>query len=60
MLARTTGKEEDEAIRHLFQRLAILLVKGNAASWYRIPSLAYCEWRIVNYGALSLSLSLFI
>jgi hypothetical protein len=34
MLTRTTGKEEDEAIRHLFQRMAILLVKGNAASWY--------------------------
>ena len=29
--ARTTGKDEDEAIRHLFQRLAVLLVKGNAA-----------------------------
>ena len=39
--ARTTGKDEDEAIRHLFQRLA---VKGNAA----LTSLAYCEWRIVN------------
>ena len=30
-LARTTGKDEEEAIRHLFQRLAVLLVKGNAA-----------------------------
>jgi hypothetical protein len=30
-LARTMGKDEDEAIRHLFQRLAVLLVKGNAA-----------------------------
>ena len=27
--ARTRGK--DEAIRHLFQRLAVLLVKGNAS-----------------------------
>ena len=26
--ARTTGKEEDEAIRHLFQRLAVLLRVG--------------------------------
>ena len=33
------GKEEDEAIRHLFQRLAVLLVKGNAALLVnRIPS----------------------
>ena len=37
--ARTTGKDEDEAIRHLFQRLAVLLVKGNAALLVnRIPS----------------------
>ena len=37
--ARTTGKEEDEAIRHLFQRLGVLLVKGNAALLLnRIPS----------------------
>jgi hypothetical protein len=36
---RTTGKDEDEAIRHLFQRLAVLLVKGNAALLVnRIPS----------------------
>ena len=30
-LANTTGQEENEAVRHLFQRLAVLLVKGNAA-----------------------------
>ena len=37
--ARTTGKEEDESIRHLFQRLGVLLVKGNAALILnRIPS----------------------
>jgi hypothetical protein len=29
--ARSTGKEEEDAIRHLFQRLGVLLVKGNAA-----------------------------
>ena len=32
-------KEEDDAIRHLFQRLGVLLVKGNAALLLnRIPS----------------------
>ena len=37
--ARNTGKEEEEAIRHLFQRLGVLLVKGNAALLLnRIPS----------------------
>jgi hypothetical protein len=37
--ARSTGKEEDDAIRHLFQRLGVLLVKGNAALLLnRIPS----------------------
>ena len=37
--ARTTGKEEDKSIRHLFQRLGVLLVKGNAALILnRIPS----------------------
>ena len=37
--ARATGKEEDEAIRHLFQRLGVLLGKGNAALLLnRIPS----------------------
>ena len=30
-LARQTGQEESEAIRHLAQRLAVLLAKGNAA-----------------------------
>ena len=29
--ARSTGREEEECIRHLFQRLGVLLVKGNAA-----------------------------
>ena len=37
--ARCTGKEEDEAVRHLFQRLAVLLVKGNAAMLiHRVPA----------------------
>ena len=37
--ARSTDKEEDESIRHLFQRLGVLLVKGNAALLLnRIPS----------------------
>ena len=37
--ARTTGKDENKAIRHLFQRLAVLLVKGNAALLVnRVPS----------------------
>jgi hypothetical protein len=37
--ARSTGKEEDDAIRHLFQRLGVLWVKGNAALLLnRIPS----------------------
>merc|ERR1719508_328337 len=30
-LARQTGQEESEAIRHLAQRLSVLLAKGNAA-----------------------------
>ena len=29
--ARHTGQEESEAIRHVAQRLAMLLAKGNAA-----------------------------
>ena len=37
--ARQLGKEEGEAIAHLFQRLSVLLVKGNAALLLnRIPS----------------------
>ena len=37
--ARSSGKEEDESVRHLFQRLSVLLVKGNAALLLnRIPS----------------------
>ena len=35
----STGKEEDDGIRPLFQRFAVLLVKGNAALLInRIPS----------------------
>jgi hypothetical protein len=30
-LASHTGKEADESIKHLFQRLGILLMRGNAA-----------------------------
>ena len=38
-LARNTGKEEEESTRHLFQRLGVLLVRGNAALILnRIPS----------------------
>ena len=38
-LSRQTGQEESEAIRHLFQRLSVLLVRGNAALFLnRIPS----------------------
>ena len=37
--AKSTGKEEDDSVRHLFQRLGVLLVKGNAALLLnRIPS----------------------
>ena len=37
--ARNSGSEEEEVTRHLFQRLGILLVKGNAALLAnRIPS----------------------
>ena len=31
MLAEAQVRDEDEARRHLFQRLSVLLVKGNAA-----------------------------
>ena len=27
---KSSGKEEEDAIRHLFQQLGVLLVKGNA------------------------------
>ena len=38
-LARHTGEEESEKIRHLYERLAILLVKGNAALFLnRLPN----------------------
>ena len=37
-LARQTGKDESEYVRHLFQRLCVLLVKGNAALFLnRVP-----------------------
>ena len=37
-LARRSGKEEKEARSHLFQKLSILLVRGNAALFVnRIP-----------------------
>ena len=43
-LARSTGKEEDDAIRHLFQQLGVLLVKGNAALLLnKIPSFSLPE-----------------
>jgi hypothetical protein len=38
-LARHTGEEESQKISHLYQRLAILLVKGNAALFLnRLPT----------------------
>ena len=38
-LARHTGEDESERIRHLYQRLAILLVKGNASIFLnRLPT----------------------
>ena len=38
-LARQTGQEEADKVRHLFQRLSVLLVKGNAALFLnRLPS----------------------
>ena len=38
-LARQTGQEESVAIGHLFQRLSVLLVRGNAALFLnRTPS----------------------
>jgi hypothetical protein len=37
-LARHIGEEESDKIRHFYQRLAILLVKGNAALFLnRLP-----------------------
>ena len=43
-LARNTGAEEDVAIRHLFQRLGILLAKGNAALFLnRVPTFPESE-----------------
>ena len=38
-LARNTGQDEADKTRHLFQRLAVLLVKGNSALFLnRMPS----------------------
>ena len=38
-LARHTGEEESEKTRHLYQRLAVLLVRGNAALFLnRLPN----------------------
>ena len=38
-LARNTGQDEADKTRHLFQRLAVLLAKGNAALFLnRLPS----------------------
>ena len=40
-LARHTGGEEGECIRHLSQRLAVLLAKDNSALFLnRLPSFA--------------------
>ena len=42
--ARSMGKEEEDAIRYLFQRLGVLLVKRNAALLLnRIPSFTLPE-----------------
>ena len=42
--ARSTGKKEEDAIKHLFQQLGVLLVKGNAAlRLNRIPSFPFPE-----------------
>ena len=30
-LARSSGEEDSEAIRHVFQRLSVLLAKGNSS-----------------------------
>jgi hypothetical protein len=43
-LARHTGQEEGEASRHLFGRLSILLMRGNAALFSnRIPDIVNPE-----------------
>ena len=36
-LARQTGQEEDVAMSHLFQKLSVLLMKGNTALVVRPP-----------------------
>ena len=43
--ARSTGREEEEAIRHVFQRLSVLLVRGMLLSSLRgyLPSL-HLKW----------------
>ena len=30
-LARQSGEDEDQTVRHLFQKLSLLLMKGNSA-----------------------------
>ena len=41
-LARQTGGEEGEVIRHLVQRVSVLLTRGNAALLLnRVPSLTH-------------------
>ena len=43
-LARHTGQEESEAIRHVGQRMAVLLAKGNASLLLnRIPAFPSTE-----------------
>ena len=38
-MARCTGKEEEESIRHLFQKMGVILMRGNAAMFVnRIPT----------------------
>ena len=47
MLARTTGEDDSEAIKHLFQRLSILLAKGNSSIILsRMPSSDYAPAHI--------------
>ena len=42
-LASHTGKEVDEQIKHLFQRMGILLMRGNSALINRTPDYADAE-----------------
>ena len=44
ILASATGREKEEVIRHLFQRLSVQLMKGNAALLLsRVPTFASPE-----------------